>query len=222
MYGLKLFIRSNESFMNFLAFIYRLVGFNYVRGRKGLKLSWSGAFCKKIRIISHGKNNQVVIGKGCRLRNCAINIYGDHNRVIMQNDCVGHELDMWISEGSMVKIGEHTHFAGNIHLAATEGKEISIGERSLFASEIVVRTGDSHSVLDANGNRINQAKNVAIGNHVWTGQNVTVLKGSFIGNDCIIGACSLVSGKIYPNNCVIAGNPAKVIKTEVTWDPQLL
>lgn len=222
MYRLKLYIRSHEGLMKFLAFIYRLFGFNFVKGSRGLNIIWSGAFCKKIRVSNHGRDNQIVFGKGCRFEDCEINIYGDHNRVIIQNDCVGHNLDLWISEGSSVKIGEHTHFAGSIHLAATEEKEISIGKRCLFASEIVVRTGDSHSVLDNNGIRINYAKNVIIGNHVWTGQNTTILKGSAIGDDCIIGACSLLPGKTYPNNCAIAGNPAKVIKTEVTWDPQLL
>ena len=222
MYRLKLYIRTHEGIMRVLAFVYRLLGFNCIKGRSGLNVIWSGAFCKKVKIENHGKDNQVTFGKGCRFQDCVLNIYGDHNRVIIQNDCVGHELDLWVSEGSCITIGEHTHFAGSIHLAATEGKEISIGERCLFASEIVVRTGDSHSLLDLQGKRLNQAKNVSIGNHVWTGQNVTVLKGTVVEDDCILGTCSLLTGKAYPKNCVIAGNPAKVIKTEVTWDPQLL
>ena len=76
--------------------------------------------------------------------------------------------------------------------------------------------------MDLNGKRINQAKDVVIGNHVWTGQQVTILKGTIIADDCILGACSLLTGKNYPTNCVIAGNPAKVVKTEVTWNPELL
>ena len=222
MYRLKIYIRSHEGLMKFLAFVYRLLGFNSIKGKEGLDLNWSGVFCKKVKIANHGKNNQIIIGKGCRFQNCEINIYGNNNHILIQNDCVGHDLDLWCGEGSCIKIGEHTHFAGSIHLAATEEREISIGERCLFASEIVVRTGDSHSILDLNGKRINQAKDVVIGNHVWTGQQVTILKGTIIADDCILGACSLLTGKNDPTNCVIAGNPAKVVKTEVTWNPELL
>lgn len=51
---------------------------------------------------------------------------------------------------------------------------------------------------------------VKIGNYVWFGQNVTVLKGSEIGDHCIVGLGSVVMGKI-PANSVIAGCPARVI-----------
>lgn len=41
--------------------------------------------------------------------------------------------------------------------------------------------------------------------------NSIILKGTVIGNNCVIGAGSVVHGK-FEDNCVIAGNPAKVIK----------
>lgn len=53
---------------------------------------------------------------------------------------------------------------------------------------------------------------VWIGDNVWFGENVTVLKGSYIGNDCIIGINSVVMGRI-PDGSVAAGCPAKVICT---------
>lgn len=53
---------------------------------------------------------------------------------------------------------------------------------------------------------------VVIGNNVWFGQNVTVLRGSYIGDNCIIGYGSVVMGKI-PANSVAAGCPCKVICT---------
>lgn len=53
---------------------------------------------------------------------------------------------------------------------------------------------------------------INIGNDVYIGVNTTILSGTKIGNRCIIGACSLVKGN-FPDNSVIAGVPAKVIKT---------
>ena len=51
---------------------------------------------------------------------------------------------------------------------------------------------------------------VVIGNNVFIGMNTMILKGVHIGNNVVIGACSLVN-KDVPDNCVVAGNPARVI-----------
>lgn len=53
---------------------------------------------------------------------------------------------------------------------------------------------------------------ITIGNDVYIGLNTTILAGTKIGNRCIVGACSLVKGE-FPDNSVIAGVPAKRIKS---------
>ncbi len=53
---------------------------------------------------------------------------------------------------------------------------------------------------------------IVVGNNVFFGNNCTVLPGVTIGNNVVIGACSLVN-KDIPDNCVAAGVPAKVIET---------
>lgn len=53
---------------------------------------------------------------------------------------------------------------------------------------------------------------VTIGNNVFIGMNATILKGTTIGDNCIVGANSVVKGD-FPSGSVIAGNPAKVIST---------
>lgn len=57
---------------------------------------------------------------------------------------------------------------------------------------------------------------IVIGNHVWIGLRSTILYNTEIGDGSIIGACSLVKGAI-PNNCIAAGNPAKVIRRDISW-----
>ena len=52
---------------------------------------------------------------------------------------------------------------------------------------------------------------ICIGNNVFIGMKTTILKGVHIGDNVIIGANSLVN-KDVPNNCVVAGNPARVMR----------
>jgi acetyltransferase-like isoleucine patch superfamily enzyme len=61
-------------------------------------------------------------------------------------------------------------------------------------------------------NSIGKVDEVFIGKNVWIGSKVIILKGSKIGDNSIIAAGSVVTGKTFPANAIIGGNPAKVIK----------
>lgn len=52
---------------------------------------------------------------------------------------------------------------------------------------------------------------------VWIAQRVTLIKGAQIPSNCVVGACSLVNKKFEEEGCIIAGNPAKVIKRNIRW-----
>jgi acetyltransferase-like isoleucine patch superfamily enzyme len=58
---------------------------------------------------------------------------------------------------------------------------------------------------------------IVIGDHVWIGANATVLKGVTIGNNVIIAAGAVVT-KDIPENCIAAGVPAKVIRSNIKWE----
>ena len=59
---------------------------------------------------------------------------------------------------------------------------------------------------------------IEIGNHVWIGSNVIVLKGSSIPDGCVVASGSVVNSVFEEKNCLIGGNPAKIIKKNVVWD----
>ncbi len=61
-----------------------------------------------------------------------------------------------------------------------------------------------------------------IGDHVWICPESAILKGTIIGNGSIVGRRSLLSGKVYPSNSLIAGMPAKAIKNNCKWRFDLL
>ena len=117
----------------------------------------------------------------------------------------------------MIEIGENT-FIGPSHIACTEdGNSIVIGKNCMFSSNINIRTGDSHSILDAEGNRINHGQSVAIGDHVWIGEGAKIMKGVQIQKDTIVASGAIVTHS-FPSNVILAGNPAKCIKEGVNWN----
>ena len=204
--------------MDIISMIYRLLGLNRVSGRRKLYLRWQGSFLKKSKIINQGKNNELIVEKGCRIYKLRILFFGDNNRVIIRNDCVLNNVDIWISDGSTTEIGHNTHFTGDTHIACIEGKKVHIGERCLLAEQTVFRTGDSHSVLNNSGKRINPASDIWVGDHVWIGQQVIILKGAHVGDECVIGTRAVVTGKKFESGELLVGIPAETVRKDITWD----
>lgn len=107
--------------------------------------------------------------------------------------------------GTNVFMHEHTHI--------TCGESIHIGSNTIIARDVVIRDYDAHH-LSTPGYRI--SKPIHIGEHVWIGNRVMILKGVTIGDNAVIAAGSVVT-KDVPPNCVAAGCPAKVIRENVSW-----
>lgn len=58
-------------------------------------------------------------------------------------------------------------------------------------------------------------KGIKVGNNCWIGAKVTILDGVQIGNRCVIAARAVVRAGKYPDNCIIGGVPAKIIKKNI-------
>lgn len=157
----------------------------------------AGAVLLFSRIYIRGNNNVVHIGTGVHARNAEFWIEDDGNSIVVENN---------------------TTFIGKIHLACIEGTSISIGKNCLFSSEIVFRTGDSHSILNAEGKRINPSEAIKIGDHVWVGHRVTVLKGVSVPNNTVIGTGSIITKSFSEGHVIIAGVPGKIIRRQTNWN----
>lgn len=190
----------------------------------------------------HGEKNETIgIPRICLTRGGGI--WGDNNSLISKSPmggvkirCYGngHKLtignDIVFKSGQIkfensncfMSIGDYTTIEEAHFFVAEDGMSIQVGSDCMFSGRIKVYTTDGHSIIDTiSGKRVNPAKKVVIGDHVWIGSDVKILKGVEIGSNCIIASNAVVTGNIPPNS-IAAGVPAKVIKQDVTWNRERL
>lgn len=127
---------------------------------------------------------------------------------------------------SYMKIGNNCNFGGNCDIACHSFSKIIIGNNVLMSVNEMIYAHDGHAIFQKDGDSykcINIIKKpIMIGDHVWIGYRCHILSGTDIGDGSIVGAGSLVNKK-FPNNVIVAGNPAKVIKKNIAWsgDPNI-
>lgn len=216
---IKLHHRDDTRFWRLVVFFYNMFNGNKraVHGKNNI-IQWSGALLHKVSLTIVGDNNTILVGSGTTLSNVRIFIRGSGHKLFIGRFCAFKGELLFEDNGCMISIKDFTTAEG-AHIAVTEpNSRIEIGYDCMLAQKIDVRTGDSHSIIDiVTKKRINVAKNVVIGDHVWIASDVKVLKGVSIGSHSIIATGSIVT-KSIPENIVAAGSPAVVIRNNVTWD----
>ncbi len=167
-----------------------------------------------------GAGHAILIGEGAVLEDTAIRIRGTNNRLVFGKNCyVGKDCSFWLEGSNLtITIGEGTTFTARCHLNAQEqGCSITVGRDCMFSNQVIVRTSDSHPILDrATGQRLNPAGDVVIGDHVWIAPNSKVMKGVTIGTGSIIGSDTMVT-KAVPEYVLAVGHPARVVKENIHW-----
>lgn len=100
----------------------------------------------------------------------------------------------------------------NNFTAIAEKSSITIGENVLIGSNVQIVDSDFHEIDPKRRNSGNhKCKPVVIEDNVFIGNNVIILKGVTIGENSIISAGAIVY-ESFPENVIIAGNPAKIVK----------
>lgn len=179
------------------------LGYNEYIDYLGNDISYEGQYIRnKIKVFKNNKhlinacnNNVIKLGNISVMEKLHIALYG-HNSYINIGDISCVNIVIWTS---------------------TNGK-VTIGDYCMFSMGIMITQSDQHHIFDLNTKeRINANKNIEIGNHVWIGMNAQILGGCNIPDNCILGAQSVTSRKFTEKNCIMAGNPAKVIRENIIW-----
>jgi len=131
---------------------------------------------------------------------------------------MGKDSKISCKNNSSLIIGENCAFGPiNFFISDNSGK-VEIGKDCMASQLVTISNNDGHPIFNINTNKqINMNGSITIGNHVWLGTKCTIMSGSKIGAGSIVGANSLVKNK-FPNNCTIAGIPAKLKNKDIAWD----
>jgi acetyltransferase-like isoleucine patch superfamily enzyme len=173
---------------------------NTVWKLKGVKLGSGIKYYGFSKVCRHPKST-ISIGGNCGFRSDKFsNLIGVNRRCILSTH----------SSGASIRIGSGCGFSG-VSIGCAES--ITIGNNVLVGANVVITDFDWHNV-DPLRRRdpCTSLKPVIIEDNVFIGLNSIVWKGVTIGKNSVIGANSVVT-KSIPENCIAAGNPARVIKS---------
>lgn len=112
--------------------------------------------------------------------------------------------------GSNIKAGKNLFM--NFNCCILDVAEVIIGDNCMFGPHVQIYTATHPVEFKARNSGRELGKAITIGNNVWIGGNATICPGVTLGNNVVVAAGAVVT-KSFPNDVVIGGNPAKIIKT---------
>lgn len=156
--------------------------------------------------ISNMRQRQdlITIGKDSVIQGQLLILAHAGNIHIGESCYVGMETRIWSS--ASINIGNRVLISHNVNIHDTDSHSIDAYLRSKHFSTIMSTGYPEENVFDI------KASPVVIEDDVWIGFNSTILKGVNIGRGSIVAACSTVT-KDIPSNVIVAGNPAKIVKS---------
>jgi len=162
---------------------------------------------------------KTVIAKPCSLQGKGLRRITIGHHTSLEGHCIlgCWESDMYGDEHiPSIQIGNYCHLGEYNHLTACN--KIVIGN-GLLTGRYVIISDNSHGGLSFEEAKVYPWKRqltskgeVVIGDNVWIGDKASILSGVHIGDNVIVAANAVVTKNI-PSNCIVAGVPAKVIKS---------
>ena len=119
------------------------------------------------------------------------------------------EQPFFCDYGYNIEVG--ANFFANFNFVVLDEAKVRIGDNVFIAPNVGIYTAGHPLDVTQRNQGLEYARPVTIGNNVWIGDKATILPNISIGNGAIIAANSVVT-KNVPEYCVVAGNPAKIIK----------
>lgn len=140
--------------------------------------------------------------------------FHENSRLCLEdNVSVGFGSKIVLGVNAEMKMGKNSRINEKCVIRCED--RLIIGEDTAISWNVTIMDTDRHFVV-REGEKQSKTKPVVIGDRCWIGCNTTILKGVVLGDCCIVGAGSVVT-KSFPSNSLIAGNPAKLIRSNIDW-----
>lgn len=167
------------------------------------------------------KNASLELGKDSIIyENAKIEAYGNGRIVLGAGSIIG---DARIQSRNNIIIGKKFLTSWNVYICDFDPHPVDSKLRSIQMQQMVHQFSPSFEITEEKVDFVSSSASelsvgyssseIIIGDNVWVGANVSILKGAKIGDNCILATGAVVLKGNYPNNSLIAGNPAKVIKS---------
>jgi acetyltransferase-like isoleucine patch superfamily enzyme len=170
--------------------------------------------CINFGMISFGNTHEIVVSSQKKTRlliKGSIFFYGPAK--------FGQGLEIVVWSKGILKIGNEVLMGSNSHIVCF--REIEIQEKCLISWKFNLYDSDFHFIRNEKTAKVNDnCAKVLIGKYCWIGSHVTILKGTQIPEMIIVGSNSLCTGNYInkiKSHSIIAGNPARLIKDEVSF-----
>ena len=167
-----------------------------------------------------GKNNILICEEGVHLWNSRIDFNMDNSVLYLSSNSHDYSVNISLHKNNVCFIGKDNFFNGRTSFVLSEAKNIVLGNGCFISYNVIFRTSDGHCIYHEDSKeRLNYARSIYVGDHVWFGQNAMIFKGSKIGSGAIIGAGSIVSNKTVRSNTTSGGAPLRIIHEKTFWTP---
>lgn len=184
---------------------------------------------ENLKIIANdtAEGNIIKIFKPVKFaKGCTLDLRCRGMEIVLNSTRYAYNFQLLTASGAKnnkLYIGKNCSMWSGISFNLTEDNaQLYIGDECMFSKDIEIWASDGHAIVDISGDNpevVNVTKKeTRIGNHCWLGADIKILKEVTIGENTIVGTGSIVTKNFKKGNMVIAGNPARCIRENCTWD----
>lgn len=161
-----------------------------------------------VTFVEGSCRGDIVVGENVMLNGCHL-LSSNHGKIVLGNNTkLGKNTKLTAVEG--IVIGDYSAVAQNVTIIDNNTHPVNPEYRQYM--RLTSHNDDARSMIHADH------KQIVIGKNCWIGENSRIQKGVTVGDNAVVAACSVVT-KDVPSNSIAAGNPAKIVKTDIDRIP---